>query len=82
VRGYFADLRGGLRIICSRRFWRDFGAFWSGDAIAARMDDWISRFRENTGMEPDLEVERRRAERQRTSEEQDDASADAAGDGP
>jgi hypothetical protein len=61
------DIRDGFRILCSRSFWREFNAFWfdsnRSTSLVARMDDWTSAARKNTGQEPDQEVERRRAQR-------------------
>lgn len=46
-----------------RAFFRDFRAYWSGDAISARMDDWTHRVRANTGRALDPKVEQRIADR-------------------
>ncbi len=32
-----------LTILRGRDFWRAFADYWSGDAIAARMDAWVER---------------------------------------
>jgi hypothetical protein len=60
---YLRDLREGLRVLCSRGFWRGFRDYWSVDAVSARIDDFTARFREQTDQEPDWDVERRRARR-------------------
>ena len=68
MRAWLRDMREGARILTTRDFWRTFRDYWLPDSIAARMDDWTSRTRENTGQEPDWEVERRRAKRRKNEE--------------
>jgi hypothetical protein len=53
----------GFRVLFSRRFWRGFLDHWSGDAISGRLDEFTSRVREQTGQDPDWDVERRRSRR-------------------
>lgn len=60
IRRELREMREGARVLCSREFWRGFFDYWSAESISARMDDWVSRVRENTGQEPDWKVERRR----------------------
>lgn len=60
---HLRDLREGLRVLCSRDFWRAFRNYWSGDAVSARLDEFTACTREQTGQEPDWDVERRRARR-------------------
>ena len=67
VTRYLRDLRDGFRVLRSRDFWRAFAEFWSGPAIAARMDEWTHAVRENLGMPPDEQVEQRRARRRHGS---------------
>jgi hypothetical protein len=43
VKGWLAGLAEGGRQLCSREFWRAFRDYWSGAAIAGRMDTWIER---------------------------------------
>jgi hypothetical protein len=63
MREWLRDVREGFRIMRSRRFWRSFRDYWSTGSISARMDAWTSRVRENTGQEPDWDVEKRIAKR-------------------
>lgn len=70
---YLRDLREGLSILCSRNFWRAFRSYWSPDAIAGRMDEWVARTREQTGQDPDWKVERRRARRRVDRDDGDSA---------
>jgi hypothetical protein len=41
------DVREGFRILCTRRFWRDFADFWAPEAVAKRMDEWSRKQRGN-----------------------------------
>jgi hypothetical protein len=45
IRGYLRDLGAGCRILASRAFWREFRAYWSAAAVAARMDAWTERLK-------------------------------------
>lgn len=56
-------IREGLRQLCSREFWQAFRAYYSPEKISERLDDTAARIREQTGQEPDWDVERRRAKR-------------------
>lgn len=62
------EMREGFRIIRSRESWRAFRRYWSGQEIAARIDEWTSRVRQNTGQPPDPDLERRIAARRESSE--------------
>lgn len=43
MKAYLSELREGIHVLTGRAFWRDFRAYWSPDAVAARMDAWVER---------------------------------------
>ena len=40
---YFRDFGSGIRILCSRSFWREFVHYWSRSEINKRMEAWVER---------------------------------------
>lgn len=43
TRRWLADMREGGRILTTRDFWRTFRTYWSGEAVAGRMEAWVER---------------------------------------
>lgn len=45
VTRHLAECREGFRILCTAEFWRAFGAHWSAEAVAGRVQALVDRQR-------------------------------------